>query len=143
MRAIDWTLLALASAGGKPLTPVQLQKALFLLGRELPKVTGKNYYRFVPHNFGPFDPTIYHDSEQLEDEGFVSVLYQAGRRWPVYSVTPRGLQRAHELEKSAPVTGVEYLRKAVKWARSLSFQQLVQAIYREYPEYRVNSIFRD
>jgi len=32
LRRRDWTLLAVAAAGGAPLTPVQLQKTLSLLG---------------------------------------------------------------------------------------------------------------
>ncbi len=32
LRRRDWTLLAVAAAGGAPLTPVQSQKILFLLG---------------------------------------------------------------------------------------------------------------
>ena len=32
LRRRDWTLLAVAAAGGASLTPVQLQKILFLLG---------------------------------------------------------------------------------------------------------------
>ena len=46
----DWALLAIANAGhGVSLSPVQLQKSLFLLGRELGSKVGANFYDFQPY----------------------------------------------------------------------------------------------
>jgi len=38
---------------------------------------------------------------------------------------------------------VDYLKRLVCWARSLSFEHLIRAVYEAYPETRVKSIFRD
>ena len=56
--------------------------------------------------------------------------------------TPHGATRARELASDAPEEAVEYLRAIVKWAQSLSFSQLVSAIYRMYPDQQANSVFR-
>jgi hypothetical protein len=133
--------LAIAQAKGEALTPVQLQKILFLLGKEMPAATGKAFYSFHPYNYGPFDSQVYSDAELLSDMGLLSI--QRPSRWAEYAVTPAGLVRAAELEKQASSEALSYLRKIVEWARSLSFQQLVRSIYKQYPEFRTNSVFQD
>ena len=37
--------------------------------------------------------------------------------------------------------GVSYLEKVVDWVSSLSFPELVRAIYAKYPQYKANSVF--
>ena len=133
----DWTLLAIAAADGEALTPVQLQKVLFLLGEF--KLKGRsNFYHFIPYNYGPFDPQIYRDAEALEADKLVAV--QTGGRWKQYAATPRGLAVANRL--NADADAMDYLRRVVRWACSLTFQELVSAIYARFPEYRVNSVFQ-
>jgi hypothetical protein len=63
--------------------------------------------------------------------------------WKTYGATEEGLQKARFLEKEADPRAVDYVRKLVKWARSVSFKDLVKSIYQAYPEMKANSIFRD
>jgi len=37
----------------------------------------------------------------------------------------------------------KYLDDVVEWTRSLSFTELVKAIYQDYPDMKANSVFRD
>jgi uncharacterized protein YwgA len=135
-------LLALAAAGGSAITPVQLQKTLFVLGRELPQEVGPNFYKFRPYNYGPFSPQIYEDAEALAQAGLVNAQQPTREHsWVTYAATPRGLEAAQELNVELPVGTRRYIESLVKWARSLTFQQLVSSIYRKYPEQRANSIF--
>ena len=62
-----WTLLALGAAEGKALTPVKLQKTLFLLGQVFPKM--EDFYNFVPYDYGPFNASIYEDAKILAQDG--------------------------------------------------------------------------
>ena len=50
-------LAAFASAGGRRHTPVQAQKLLFLLDREVPSLGTP--FKFIPYHYGPFDPEVY------------------------------------------------------------------------------------
>jgi len=144
LRGRDWTLLAIACAEGAPLTPVQLQKVLFLLGERQKKVVGSGFYHFRPYNYGPFSPDIYRDAETLESEGLVQIDRDAPQRtWALYRATPEGLRWAQELAATIPPVSSDYLRRLVEWARSLSFHQLVSAVYRAYPTQRARSIFID
>ena len=65
----DWTLLVLASAGG-PLSPVQLQKTLFLIDRNLSRAQRgvTRFYNFRAYDYGPFDSAIYTDAVILQTE---------------------------------------------------------------------------
>jgi len=137
----EWTLLTIASAEGRPLTPVQLQKSLFLLGRELPAAVGPDFYQFEPYDYGPFDATIYRDAEALAEQGLIDIQPAPHARYNQYRATLQGLEQATALKRRAPVQAVTYLSTIVEWARSLTFPELVRAIYARYPEYRSRSVF--
>jgi uncharacterized protein len=142
LRRSDWTLLAIAAAAGEPLTPVQLQKVLFLLGAQKPQSVGQPFYVFHPYNYGPFSADVYRDADALEQEGLVRIdRSEPGRSWSVYAATREGLIRATDLIAGLPADLTTYLERLVAWARSLTFQQLVSAVYSAYPEQRANSIF--
>jgi len=133
-------MLAIGSAKGRGLSPVQLQKVLFLLGKELPTVVGTDFYHFQPYNYGPFDKAVYQDAEGLSYAGYVSIA--SSGRITEYSATPEGSDYAEQIRARAPRLGTEYLTKIVEWAQSLTFSELVRAIYNKYPQYRVNSVFQ-
>lgn len=135
MRRSDWTLLVLAAADGDSLTPVQLQKCLFLLGENVD--VGTEYYAFAPYHYGPFDSAVYHDAETMAREGLVSITRGRVRE---FSATPAGVAQCRSLGADAGTR--EYVRQLVHWARSLSFQEIVRAVYDRYPSMRENSIFR-
>lgn len=128
--------------GGSPLTPVQVQKILFVVGRELPNAVGSSYYRFRPYNYGPFSSEVYEDADALADAGLVVVDRPSKERpWATYAATPAGIAAARKLSEEVPEESTWYVESVVKWATRLTFQQLVSAIYRKYPDQRVNSIF--
>lgn len=139
----DWLLLALGlSTGG--LTPVQLQKVLFLVGERRKRVVGPDYYKFKPYNYGPFCQAIYTDVDLLASFlEQVEVDESRGRQLRRYRLTATGAERATELVKQAPAEGVAYLREVVPWAQKLTFNELVRAIYDAYPKMRAKSVFQE
>lgn len=68
-------------------------------------------------------------------------MHFTGRSWKLYAVTPAGLAKAARSKEKANKQGVAYLEKVVDWVSSMSFPQLVRAIYAKYPEYKANSVF--
>lgn len=145
MKPKDWTLLVIAAAKGQPVTPVQLQKALFLLARNLSDEQrgGAALYAFRPYDYGPFDAQVYRDAEQLRQEGLVIIDPSSGVAYRDYSATVDGLDRSSQFRKELDENVRDYLDSVVTWVRSLSFNALVQAIYTDYPDMKVNSVFRD
>jgi uncharacterized protein YwgA len=138
----DWTLLAISAAEGRPVTPVQIQKCLFLLSREIPQHLPQGFYEFAPYNYGPFNKGIYDDLDELASEGLVYILSSGDRRWKEYAATPSGLERSATIGRDVPDQVTEYLRHLMAWCRSKTFEELVSAVYNRYPEYRRNSVFQ-
>jgi hypothetical protein len=137
----EWLLIALAHRNGQPMTPAQIQKAMFLMAAEARLLVGPKFYNFVPYNYGPFDANVYHDLDVLAERGLVTGNSFPGRNWKTYTVTPTGLVAAGHLKAAANHRGVGYLERVVDWVSSMSFPQLVRAIYAKYPEYKANSVF--
>jgi uncharacterized phage-associated protein len=133
-------LFALAAAPERSLTPVQVQKIAFLIAQEAKKLAPKPFYKFVAYNYGPFDPAIYNDLNKYAEEGLVAVEQPPGTRVRRYRLTPEGLEsiQSYEME-SSPL--VSYIAKATEWVTSLSFPDLVRAIYSRYPSFKKNSVF--
>ena len=143
MNKKDWTLLTIAAAEGKNITPVQLQKCLFLLGQNFGKRLGGDFYNFIPYDYGPFSSDIYSDVTKLQQEGLIRIEHIPGIRWVEYSATLTGMAQSEEFQKNAPQDIVKKLKEIVQWARSLSFEKLISEIYKEYPKYKVRSVFKN
>lgn len=141
----DWTLLVIAAGGARPLEPVQLQKSLFLLAKRLPpeRLRVREFYSFAPYDYGPFCRDVYDDAERLERDGLIQIERPPYTRFNRYTPTPAGLQRAEELRKMLDEPTRVYLQSVVDWTVSLSFNQLVSAIYDAYPEMREKSVFQE
>ncbi len=142
MNKSDWTLLAIALAENAALTPVQLQKALFLIGKTLPAVDQSGFYTFKPYNYGPFCQSIYADAEKLSVEGLVEIVAVPDQSWSNYRITEIGVAKAKALLDNLDDAQSQYLTGLVQWITELSFEQLLSFIYEKYPEYAVNSMFR-
>lgn len=137
----EWLLMALAYRNGQPMTPAQIQKAMFLMSAEASQLVGPRFYDFIAYNYGPFDASVYHDLDAMADNGLVASAPFPGRSWKLYAITPAGLAEAERAKQQANKQGVSYLEKVVDWVSSLSFPQLVRAIYAKYPQYKANSVF--
>lgn len=138
----DWTLLVVAAAGGESLSPIQLQKVLFLLERESGIDLGPGYYEFRPHNFGPYDPAVTKDADVLDQRGLVSAQMPPFGSWSEYRITDAGAERARSLTEELSESDWDAIVKIVDWTRRQSFDELCQAIYAKYPDMRAKSIYK-
>ena len=141
MEGKDYQLLVIAAAKSKPLTPVQMQKSLFILGQNLPAVP-ESYYKFVPYHYGPFDSSIYVDADSLRNEGLVNRSPSRVGDWVETSITTEGEARAAQLKFNLSTSSVKYIEDLVGWVQAQSFSGLLKVIYEQYPEYRANSVFQ-
>jgi hypothetical protein len=119
----DWALLSLATAK-RSLLPMQLQKSLYLLGQRFPKLTAGAFYTFRAISSGQFSEEVSRDANLFAMTGLVSidVLDPGGR---AYRVTPKGLERAQELEERADPDAIQFLRRTVAWVRTRTVDQLL------------------
>ena len=138
----DILLMVLAAAAGAPITPVQLQKSLFLIGKSGISETSGDYYDFEPYDYGPFDASIYRDAESLESNGFAVRASSSRGNWTETRISSDGLTRAKGFEQNISSSSLVYIKELVGWVLSQSFSGLVRYIYDQYPEYRENSVFQ-
>ena len=143
MEKEDILLLVAASAKDEPLTPVQLQKALFLIGERCgDRLPVPSFYHFVPYHYGPFDGEVYQDADGLAEKGMVLRFQSERGAWVNTISTHSGREKAEELKKDLAPGVAEYIGEVVEWAQKLSFRELVASIYKAYPEYQANSVFQ-
>lgn len=142
MEKSDILLTVLAAADGTPVSPVQLQKSLFLIGKSGIPETRSEYYNFEPYDYGPFDALIYRDAESLGAQGLAVQSSSSKGNWTETRISPEGLARVKEFETSMLSSSSEYIRELVGWVLGQSFAGLVRHIYDQYPEYRENSVFQ-
>ena len=138
----DWLLLALSKSPGGAMSPVQIQKALFLFGQEAGGSIGAGFYSFEPYDYGPFDAAIYADLRRMTNEGVVTAQWTPGRSWKRYAITESGRRAALGLENDADARLAEFLGRIVTWVGERSFSALLRSVYAAYPEFAVNSVFR-
>ncbi len=141
VRRKDIAMLVITSSEKEGLSPVQLQKSLFLVAKSGGADLPPDFYKFSPYNYGPFCPEIYDDTDELVEEGLV-VGIESGFGWSRYVASPTGSSRAKQVEEGVDSRLGEYIHGVVRWVQSLDFAALLRAIYAKYPEYRVNSIFQ-
>ncbi len=133
-------VLAAMTAGGEQASfdPAQIQKLLFLIDNEIPELIGGPHFDFKPHEYGPFDESVYAVLKSLHSKGCVHIDHTG--QYPRYALTPQGFRQGTEVQQDIPTLASEYLAEASVWIRSLTFRQLLTAIYTKYPEMAINSI---
>lgn len=138
----DWLLLALSKSPSGAMSPVQIQKALFLFGQEVGDSIGTEFYSFEPYDYGPFDVAIYVDLRRMTSVGHVRGEWGPGRRWKNYTITRPGRKAVLVIERDADARLTEFLGRIAVWVKGRSFSDLLRSVYAAYPEFAVNSVFR-
>ena len=138
----DEMMLATMSAAGEGATflPVQIQKLFFLIDTEATHLVDGPHFTFEPYDYGPFDSAVYEELNALKLRAVVEV--DANGRYRKYYLTPTGFLKGAQILSSLPTVTQEYLSKVSRWVVGLNFQELVAAIYKKYPEMKVNSVFK-
>jgi hypothetical protein len=142
MNRRDLVLVLLAASGGRPYSPAQLQKSIFLISRNMPRLVRGPAFNFVAYDYGPFDSDVYSEAEALRQAGEAVIAPSGIGRWNTYAASDTGLTRGRNLIAALDPPARTYLEQISTWVRAQSFSGLVKSIYDAYPEMRENSIFR-
>lgn len=139
----DALLAIMGMAGQHAFSPVQLQKAAFLVDRNIPNLFDSNSrFDFKPYDYGPFDSTVYAEVRALEDTGLAKTT-RSPSGFNQYRLTDAGLAASSSVAQHLDKDMRAYMEKLVQWVISLSFARLVKSIYEAYPDMKANSIFID
>lgn len=134
-------LAALSPAKGRAFSPVQVQKLLFLIDKKAGHLVDGPHFDFQPYHYGPFDSSVYSVLERLAAEDLADIRYNGS--WREYRLTPEGQEQGERILAGLPKTAGSFIRRTAEFVRSLSFQDLVRAIYKAFPEMRERSVFQD
>jgi uncharacterized protein YwgA len=137
----DLVLAALSSAGCSGFEPVHVQKLFFLIDRMLGDRLGGEYFDFQAYDYGPFDKDVYAELECLSRQGFVQITGIGSLR--TYSLTPLGQSAGSAALGRLGDDLPEKVTTLANWVRTKPFTQLVSAIYKEFPDMAVNSVFSE
>ena len=141
MKDREIVLAAMAAGGSEAVfDPVQIQKFIFLIDREIPDWVNGPHFDFKPYHYGPFDKTLYDVLGALADGDWVAI--DRTGQYPKYVLTTSGLKEGRSLLAPLPGPVVRYLARASSWVRLMTFRQLLAAIYDHYPDMAANSIVR-
>jgi hypothetical protein len=143
MNRRDLVLAMLACADGRPYTPVQIQKAIFIVCDKVPSLVDRGPpFHFEPYDYGPFDAAVYGEIELLASQGLATIAPSGSGRWNNYAATDAGLIHGQEVLDRLEEREYEFLHRISGWVQTQSFSSLVRSIYEAYPAMRANSIFR-
>lgn len=141
MTRIEAVLAAMSSARTRPFLPVQIQKLFFILDQNIAEQIGGPHFDYKPHDYGPFDKSVYRNLEELADENLVEITHSNNDGLTTYRLTPEGNDEGEELLQNLPEDVQQYICDVVDWLLSHSFSQIVSAIYAKYPDMAANSVF--
>ena len=141
MNRQDYILAVLSTGNKKKFTPVQIQKMFFLIDKIISDLVNGPYFNFVPYNYGPFDKDIYRELNKLAGQGLVKIVRDYN--WNDYLLTEEGQKKGESLFSDLNPEAKNYIKEISNFVRSLSFSELVSAIYKAFPEMKSNSVFQE
>ena len=136
MEKHDWLLLAI----GDQIEPIQLQKTLFKFAMESGAPVDE-LYQFCPYNWGPYSSEIYDGLAEMREKGLVEFM-PSGRGWNLYRLVKAGEKRQRMLRKDAGSRLLKKLDNARKYVTSRDFETLLSDIYKDYPDFATETLFR-
>lgn len=116
----------------------QIQKMIFI---SQDKTQEEKIFNFYPHDYGPFDHTIFEQLNAIKNDRLLDIISDDINIF--YCVTEKGLKEGKKIFKQLPKNQQKYLKKLSKWIRSISFPELIGAVYKSYPEFGIKSVFSE
>lgn len=134
----DWILLILMLS---PMDRIHIMKALFLIWHRLGRKI-EDYFEFEPYLYGPCSFEVYLMLKNLEVERFIVQPSHPIPKWVNFYLTNKGREEARKIYEKSPIEIREIIDKVVKEISDLNFFKLLHKVYKEAPDFAVNSIFK-
>jgi uncharacterized protein YwgA len=118
------------------ISPIQLMKGMFLIKNELKM---PDFYEFKPYLYGPCSFEIYSDLSNLLESSLISIV-DTPFSWKCFRITAKGLEKADLIIKNLDNELIGKLNEIKKFVIKKTFLELLEYIYKKYPEYAKNTI---
>ena len=139
LRKDTYVAAVMSVAGTKEFSPGHIQKIFFILDREL----DVQYFDFKPDAYGPYDGDVYGAARRLEEKGLATVRKEAEYEYHMFRLTDDGVSKGKKAFGRLPKKVRTFIEGVVVWALSLTFHELVAAVFNEYPDMKENAVFKD
>jgi hypothetical protein len=121
-------------------SPVQVQKIFFLLDKEIPEKISGPRFSFSPYDYGPFDADVYRELETLAKNQYAEIFHGDNHR--LYQLSKSGRSLGKTISRELDPSARKYIKDVGAFVLKLNFRQLVESIYKAYPEMKAKSVFR-
>ena len=138
-------LLLFIGAENREIDPIRIMKGQFILSKETPGswLSPDMRYHFVPYSFGPCSFEIYSDLDSLERQNLIRGTQPPQQSWKNYAVSnDPGNRELESVRNEFRPELLKYVLEVRRFVDSLNFRALLTAVYKKYPDYAVNSVFR-
>lgn len=113
-------------SGTSGLSPVQLQRSLFLVAQKREEQVGPSFYEFEEVNgSAPASPALYADIDALVAAEYVDKEWVPESSSSVFRLSGTGRARAEEFRRTVKKDALSGLEDAVAWVREQSYLDLV------------------
>lgn len=125
----------------------RFQKVTFLAQR----IENGNWYKYIPHKYGPYAPDLQNDLLLLTNEGYIKeeeVVLKDDRTSYKYSITDLGITFIESIENTKPeyqqkiTVLISSFNKIKEQLNSWDLDKLIRTVYKLYPEYTGKSIYQ-
>jgi hypothetical protein len=120
-----WLLLAIALSGTSGLSPVQLQRSLFLVGQKREEQVGPGFYEFEANGSGPASTALYVDIDALVTAEYIVKEWVPESSWSAFRLSDAGQASAADFRRKLKKDALSGLEDAVAWVKELSYLDLV------------------
>ena len=144
MSLLTFLSIPVKDRGVVPLDPVRIQKGMFIFAKETPTSLwpAAERYDFRPYQYGPCSFDIYSDLDFLVENGLAVANQAPGKSWAYYQPTTMALPYANAYLQQMNKGLSDFLVAIKGFVVGADFDNLLRAVYAKYPEFAVNSVFK-
>lgn len=139
LKKSDWILLILKV---KPLDRIHIMKTLFLIWYRSPKKI-PDYFHFEPYHYGPYSLEVYSELRNLLVHNLIVQPSHPIQQWANYYLSDSGRIKAETISENIDTTLISLIDSTVEETSKFSFFELLEKVYREAPEFAVNSVIKE
>ena len=120
-----WLLLAVAVSGASGLSPVQLERSLFLVCQKREEHVGPDFYQFESNGSGPASAALYVDIDALVTAEHIVKEWAPESSCSIFRLSDSGRARAADFRRRIKKEALAGLEDAVAWVKEQSYQEMV------------------
>lgn len=120
-----WLLFAVSVAGPSGLSPVQLQRSLFLVCQKREELVGPDFYEFESNGSGPVSLALYADIDLLVTAEYIVKEWVPESSCSIFRLSGAGRARVADFRRKMKKEALGSFEDAVAWVKEQSYQEMV------------------